>query len=127
MNSTISATQDVRPEEIVTIERQSASRSSDVFPVLQARPDGPAERVADWLPGWHPDGIWFTGLVLCWAGLATITILVGLAFTTWIVPLDSFESADTRVVGWFADHRTPFWNDASSLGSNVAGGYLIPA
>ena len=65
--------------------------------------------------------------MLCWAGLALVTTLVGLAFTSWIVPIDRFESADERLVSWFAGHRTPFWNDASFIGSQIAGGYLIPA
>jgi membrane-associated phospholipid phosphatase len=107
--------------------RTSAPLSSDVFPALQARPGGPAERIAVRLPSWHPAAIFFTGLVLCWAGLALVTTLVGLAFTSWIVPIDRFESADERFVSWLAGHRTPFWNDALFIGSQIAGGYLIPA
>lgn len=110
-----------------TLDRPRAEFSSDVFPALRARPDGPTERLAARAPDWRPAAIYFLGLVLCWALLASATILVGLAFTHWIVPIDRFEAADERLVAWFAGHRSPFWNDATSLGSNIAGGYAIPA
>ena len=124
MNATLLKAQDnLAP----TAQRATAEFSSDVFPALRARPDGPAEHVADRVPAWRPAAIFLVGLVLCWASLAIVMTLVGLAFTHWIVPIDRFESADERLVAWFAGHRSPFWNDATSLGSNIAGGYAIPA
>jgi membrane-associated phospholipid phosphatase len=111
----------------VTAPPAKRELSSDIFPALQAKPDRIAEHVADRLPRWHPAAIFFAGLVLCWAGLALVTVLFGLAFTSWIVPIGGFESADEHPVKWLADHRTSFWNDASNVGSNIAGGFLIPA
>jgi membrane-associated phospholipid phosphatase len=108
-------------------DHRSQQFSSEVFPALEARPGGLAERVAGRLPAWHPAAIFLSGLVLCWAGLALVTTFFGLAFTTWIVPIHRFDAADERPVQWLADHRTPFWNDASVIGSNIAGGWLIPA
>jgi undecaprenyl-diphosphatase len=124
VSATLLRTEDQRAP---TTEQASAQLSSDLFPALQARPGGPAEHIAGRLPSWHPAAIFSTGLVLCWAALALVTTLVGLAFTSWIVPIDRFESADERLVSWFAGHRTPFWNDVSFIGSQIAGGYLIPA
>jgi membrane-associated phospholipid phosphatase len=123
----VSATLVAAEDREVTAPPEKRALSSDIFPALEAKSDGLAEHVADRLPKWHPAAIFFAGLVLCWAGLALVTVLLGLAFTSWIVPIDGFESADEHPVKWLADHRTPFWNDASNLGSNIAGGFLIPA
>jgi len=125
--SAVSATLVAAEDREVTAPPAKRELSSDIFPALEAKPDGLAEHVADRLPKWHPAAIFFAGLVLCWAGLALVTVLFGLAFTSWIVPIDGFESADEYPVKWLADHRAPFWNDASNLGSNIAGGFLIPA
>jgi undecaprenyl-diphosphatase len=55
-----------------------------------------------------------------------VTTLVGLAFTTWIVPLDGFESWDAGPVRWMADHRTPLLDSLSLIGSEISGGMVIP-
>ena len=100
---------------------------SEEIPALAARPGGLAERIGTTLPPWHPISVFFAGLVLCWAGLALVTTLVGLAFTTWIVPLGSVNAKDEAPVGWLADHRTSFLDAASFVGSELSGGYLVPA
>jgi membrane-associated phospholipid phosphatase len=105
---------------------QSFEGSSE-NPALVARPGGPAERIGAALPLWHPAAIYFAGLVLCWAGLALLTTLVGLAFTNWILPLGSLNSTDEAPVRWLAGHRTSLLDAASYLGSELSGGYLVPA
>jgi undecaprenyl-diphosphatase len=55
-----------------------------------------------------------------------VTTLIGYAFTTWIVPLDGFESWDARPVLWMAEHRTPVFDVLSRIGSEIAGGFVIP-
>ena len=107
------------------VSHDSAARAD--IPALEARPSGPAERIGQALPAWHPVAVFFAGLVLCWAGLALVTTLVGAAFTAWIVPLDGVESADETPVKWLAERRDSFLDAASFLGSEVSGGYLIPA
>ena len=96
-------------------------------PVLEARLGGLAERIGGAVPLWHPAAVWVAGLVLCWASLALVTTLAGLAFTTWIVPLDGVDSADAAPVKWMAEHRTSLLDAASYLGSEVSGGFVIPA
>jgi membrane-associated phospholipid phosphatase len=122
MQATLAEAADPRPET----GSRSLERRADL-PALEARPGGPAERIGTALPPWHPVAVFLLGLVLCWAGLALVTTLVGVAFTTWIVPLDGVDSADESPVKWLAEHRDSFIDAASFLGSEVSGGYLIPA
>jgi undecaprenyl-diphosphatase len=86
-----------------------------------------AERIGTALPLWHPVAVWVAGLVLCWASLALVTTLVGVALTTWILPLDGVDSTDAAPVEWMAEHRTSLLDTASFLGSEVSGGFVIPA
>jgi membrane-associated phospholipid phosphatase len=83
--------------------------------------------IGDKLPAWHPAAIYGAGLLSCYLALSAATIVVGLAFTTWIVPLAGFESFDAGPVRWLADHRTPFLDDLSLIGSEISGGLVIPA
>jgi membrane-associated phospholipid phosphatase len=103
---------------------QADARSA--VPALEPRPSGVAESVGDRLPRWHPAAIYGVGLVSCYLALAAVTIVVGLAFTKWIVPIDGFESLDARPVQWLAHHRTPLLNTLSVIGSEVSGGLVIP-
>jgi undecaprenyl-diphosphatase len=122
MHATVTEAVRPRPE---TGSRASERRTD--LPALEARPGGVAERIGTALPPWHPAAVWVAGLVLCWASLALVTTLVGVAFTTWIAPLDAVESADEAPVKWLAEHRTPFFDAASFVGSELSGGYLVPA
>ena len=97
------------------------------LPPLEADPRSVAEAVGDELPMWHPVVIYVTGLALCYLVLASATTLVGLAFTTWIVPLDGLDSADARPVEWVEEHRTSLLDALSYVGSEISGGFVIPA
>ena len=97
------------------------------MPALEAKPWSTAEAIGDELPVWHPVAIFFGGLVLCYLALALVTTLVGLAFTTWVLPLGELASADARPVEWMAEHRTPFLDALSFAGSEISGGFVIPA
>jgi membrane-associated phospholipid phosphatase len=122
MPATLAEAADPRPET----GSHSFERPTDL-PALEATPRGIAERIGAALPPWHPVAVFFAGLVLCWGALALATTLVGVAFTTWVVPLDGVEAADESPVTWLAEHRDSFFDAASVLGSEVSGGYLIPA
>jgi membrane-associated phospholipid phosphatase len=122
MHATVAEASDPRPE---TGSRASQGRTE--FRPLEAGRGGLAERIGAALPPWHPAAVWFTGLVLCWATLALVTTLAGLALTKWIVPIGGIESADEAPVKWLAEHRDGFFDAASVLGSEVSGGFVIPA
>jgi membrane-associated phospholipid phosphatase len=104
----------------------AADAGSSVVPALEASPSSLAALIGDRLPTWHPAVIYGLGLLSCYLALSAATIVVGLAFTKWIVPLDGLESFDARPVQWMADHRTPFLDDLSLIGSEISGGLVIP-
>ena len=97
------------------------------IPALEAKPSGPAHALGRRLPAWHPAALFLVGFVLCYAALAALTTLVGLAFTTWILPLGGLEAADARPVEWLEGQRTPVLDALSYVGSEVSGGFVIPA
>ena len=104
---------------------QADARTSAV-PALEAGPSSTSRLIADKLPTWHPAAIYGLGLLSCYLVLSAVTIAVGLAFTTWIVPLDGFESFDASLVQWMAERRTSFLDDLSFVGSEISGGMVIP-
>jgi undecaprenyl-diphosphatase len=93
---------------------------------LEADPSSAADALGHRLPTWHPAAIFLTGVVLCYVALAAATTLVGLAFTTWVLPLDGLESADSAPVEWLAERRTPLLDALSYAGSEISGGFVIP-
>jgi undecaprenyl-diphosphatase len=103
------------------------SEQDDRIHVLEAAPDGPAETIGGSLPRWHPAIVFLLGVVFCYAALAGLSTLIGLAFTTWILPLDGLASADARPVEWMEGQRTPYFDALSYVGSEVSGGFVIPA
>ena len=98
----------------------------DRIAVLEAKRGGRAESIGRALPRWHPAVIYLVGWTACYAALAFVTTLVGLAFATWIFPLDGLAAADARPVEWMADQRTPVLDAASYIGSEISGGFMIP-
>jgi undecaprenyl-diphosphatase len=121
----VSATLSERGVHRRGVPAQGAARQR--VPALEASADGPAKDVAEALPRWHPAAVFFLGLVLCYATLALATTLLGLAFTTWILPLEGLESADARPVEWVEEQRTPLLDTLSFVGSEISGGFVIPA
>jgi membrane-associated phospholipid phosphatase len=105
----------------------AADAGSSAVPALEASPSSLAASIGDRLATWHPAAIYWFGLLSCYLALSAATIVVGLVFTTWIVPLDGLESLDARPVQWMADHRTSFLDDLSLIGSEISGGLVIPA
>jgi len=94
---------------------------------LDARAGSTSEKIGDALPAWHPVAIYLVGFVICYLTLAAVTTACGLAFTTWIVPLTGFESFDASPVEWMAERRTPLLDALSFIGSEISGGFVIPA
>lgn len=96
-------------------------------PILEPRPGGPAERVAQQIGATHPVRVFLVVTVAGYALLAALTISAGLLLTELLVPVHGFEKWDNDVNRWLAEHRSSVLTDLSWLGSTVAGGLVIPA
>jgi membrane-associated phospholipid phosphatase len=105
---------------------RSEAGSRSAASALETRTGSTSEKLGNGVPAWHPVPIYLVGFVLCYVVLAAVTTAVGLAFTTWIVPLDGFESFDASPVEWMAERRTPFLDALSFVGSEISGGFVIP-
>jgi membrane-associated phospholipid phosphatase len=58
--------------------------------------------------------------------LAALTLAMGALVTQFVVG-HGLGDADHDVARWFADHRTPSWNDVSAVGSDLAGTVTVLA
>lgn len=96
-------------------------------PALEAEPDGVAETVGKSVPPWHPAAVFASGFFLGYLVLASATTLVGFAVTTWVLPMADLSSLDSRPVEWMAERRTPTLDALSLVGSEISGGFVIPA
>ena len=122
MTATVSEPTVERPKRLVRSEARPSAGTA-----LEARTGSASEKIGNALPAWHPVATYVAGLVLCYLALAAVTTACGLAFTTWIVPLKGFESFDASPVEWMAERRTPFLDALSFIGSEISGGFVIPA
>ncbi len=104
-----------------------AHTGTSAVPALEAGPSSTSRSIGEKLPTWHPAAIYGVGLLSCYLVLAAVTTAVGLAVTTWIVPLDGFESLDASPVQWMAERRTSSLDALSFVGSEISGGVVIPA
>jgi membrane-associated phospholipid phosphatase len=99
---------------------------SDV-PVLEPRPGGAAERYAEALGDRHPVVAFFAALVPAYLLLAIASIVAGFLVTDVLLAADGIQSLDERFPRWLAGERTEGLTDASWVGSELSGGYVIPA
>ena len=123
--------------DVPTLERSqapergnSSPRGTDdrnVFPFLEPRPGGLAERIGRSLSGLHPVAVFLLSAIALWAILAAISIALGLFVTDVLVPIDSVQDADEWLPDELAQERTPFLNDVSYVVSEASGGIVLPA
>jgi len=97
-----------------------------VVPVLDARPGGPADRLAGRLRDRHPAAVFFTALLAGFAVLAAVSIALGLLLTDVLLRSDDVARADESAVRSLVGERTPFLTDASVVGSTLGGAPLLP-
>ncbi len=96
------------------------------IPLFEPRPGGPAERFADTVGDRHPVLAFFLALVSGYVLLAAASIVVGLLVTDVLLDVDSVQRLDERFPHWLEGERTDGLTDASWVGTELAGGYLIP-
>lgn len=104
-----------------------ADEGPSVPPVLRAAEGSYAERLAARIGPTHPVRVFLAAVLGGYALLVGLTVAVGLAFTELLVPVDRFERWDTGINAWLVERRSPGLEDASWVGSTLAGGHVIPA
>jgi undecaprenyl-diphosphatase len=96
-------------------------------PVLEARAGGPAERFANLVGPENPIRVFVVGLLAGYALLVTAMVCLGLVLIHVVLPIGGLAEADADLSEWLADNRSPGQEDASWVGSTLAGGHVIPA
>ena len=95
-------------------------------PVLEPARGGPATRFVDAIGDRHPVVAFLGALVAGYLLLASASIASGLLVTNVLLDSRSIERLDERLPRLLAAHRTETWTDLSWVGSEVAGGLVIP-
>jgi undecaprenyl-diphosphatase len=70
--------------------------------------------------------VFLTTVLAGYVLLAGLTIAAGLVLTELIVPIGGVEKWDNDINRWLAERRNPTLEDASWVGSTLAGGHVIP-
>ncbi len=109
------------------IVSRDAGREHDAIPLFEPRPGGPAERFSDAVGDRHPVVAFFLALISGYVLLAAASIALGLFVTNVLLSVDGVERLDERFPHWLAGERTGGLTDASWVGSELSGGYAIPA
>jgi membrane-associated phospholipid phosphatase len=96
--------------------------------VLDARPGGLAQRLGmHRLTDHHPAPV-FAALVLGgFLLVASTTVGLGFLLVDGILAIHAIASADEHVPTWLAAHRTSGLTEASSIGTEIGSGFVIPA
>jgi membrane-associated phospholipid phosphatase len=99
----------------------------DGVPLLQAREDTLAARVAERLRRHRPVSVFALVLFLGYIVVAAATIAVGFLLVDVLVPVHAIGHNDEAVNTWLASHRDGTRNDASFVGSSIGDIPVLPA
>ena len=105
----------------------AAKDDRNAIPLFEPRPGGPAERFAGLVGERHPVVAFFLALISGYLLLAAASIALGFLVTEVLLPIDGVARFDERLPHWMAGERTNGWTDASWVGTELSGGYAIPA
>jgi membrane-associated phospholipid phosphatase len=106
-------------------ERQREAGSGPA--VLEPSPDGPAQRFLGIVGDRHPVVAFLLAVLFGYVLLAAASIALGLLVTNVLLDVRGVERLDERFPRWLEGQRTETWTDLSWVGSEVAGGFVIPA
>jgi membrane-associated phospholipid phosphatase len=109
-----------------TGKRRAHRKDQWDVPVLDARPGGPAERLAGRLRRHRPATVFFVALLAGFAALAVISIGLGLLVTHVLLQTGGLARTDESAVRSLVAERTPFLTDVSEVGSTAGGAPLLP-
>jgi undecaprenyl-diphosphatase len=121
----VAALAPTRPGRPIGAELVSSGAHCDL---LEARRGRWAERVASvgLLDGRHPGLVHIATTVVLWVGLVALMVAVGRLLTEVLVPHLGVGPAERSYNDWLEDHRAPFREDISWVGSTLSGGVVIP-
>lgn len=100
--------------------------NGEVPPLFEPREGGPAQRFLDVLGDRHPVVAFLVAVLSGYLVLAALSIVLGLVITDRLLAIDAIRRVDERFPSWLAGQRTETWTDASWVGSELSGGYVIP-
>ena len=109
-----------------TVEEEVGIRLSGP-PVLEPEPDGLAERFANRVGPTNPVRVFVVAVLVGYALIVTAMVFFGLTLIHVVLPIGGLAEADADLSDWLADNRSPGQEDASWVGSTLAGGHVIPA
>lgn len=112
-----------RPRELDPVTRREGSD----LPVIEPAPDGLPARFAERFGPTNPVRVFLLAVVSGWALLVTCMVFLGLVLIHVILPIGGLGEADADLSQWLEDNRSPGQEDASWVGSTLAGGHVIPA
>ena len=95
--------------------------------ILEPRPDGPAHRFLGIIGDRHPVVAFLLAVVVGYVLLAAASIALGYLVTSVLLDARGVERLDERFPRWLEGQRTETWTDLSWVGSEVAGGFVVPA
>jgi membrane-associated phospholipid phosphatase len=96
--------------------------------LLEARRGSRAERIANLgqLRDRHPATVHIALTIVLWVALVAFMTIVGRILTEILVPHLGVGLAERSYNDWLEDHRAPFREDVSWVGSTLSGGVVIP-
>ena len=104
----------------------AVARARSGVPLLEARPNGPAERFAELLGTDRPVVTLLVAAVSGYVALVATMVALGLFLTKLTLRIDAVSRWDEGVSDWLARHRTANLEHLSWIGSTLAGGLVIP-
>ncbi len=105
---------------------RSRADAGDV-PVLRCRPGSPPERFARVLGDPHPVVTFFVAALAGLAVLSVCSVALALLVVHVLVGPLGLGGPDNSFIRTLADHRTAGVTEASEIGSQLAGGSVLPA
>jgi undecaprenyl-diphosphatase len=112
-----------RAHDRIAPERQDG----DGVPLLVARDDTLAARLAHQLRGHRPVSAFALVLLLGYAMVAALTIALGFLLVDVLLPVHAIGHNDEAVNTWLAAHRDSTRNDVSFVGSSIGDIPVLPA
>jgi membrane-associated phospholipid phosphatase len=108
------------------VERFGERVETCALPPLEPRPGGRAERFDRLVGETHPVVAFLLALLSGYVLLALASIALAFLVTDGLLAVDEVERIDERFPRWLEGERTETLTDVSWIGTEIAGGYVIP-